>query len=117
MIRWFTNHSQGRKPSSGSKVLPTATPKRPRATPKRPRATNGPNIFAEGHKAKIAEEMAEQQRREGGDTKQVNLIRYRKIKHKLYDKLTDEEQLAYEGKAAEQNAARKALPEKSEIFT
>lgn len=60
--------------------------------------------------------MAEQQQQEGGVPKHVNLTRYRTIKQGLYDRLTDEERRAYEAKAAEQNKAAKALPERSENF-
>jgi len=73
-------------------------------------------VFAEEQKRKITELMAEQQQQEGGVPKHVNLTRYRTIKQELYDQLTDEERHAYEAKAAEQNKATKALPERSENF-
>ena len=86
------------------------------ATAKHPRATNGSRVFAEEQKRKITELMAEEKEKEGGIPKQINLRRYGKIKQELYDALTDEERRAYEVKAAEENKARKALPERSEIF-
>lgn len=60
--------------------------------------------------------MAEQQDREGGTPKQVNLTRYRAIKQELYNQLSDEERCAYEAKAAERNKAYNSLPEVSNIF-
>jgi hypothetical protein len=60
--------------------------------------------------------MAAQQDQEGGVPTQVNLRRYRAIKQELYHQLTEEEQRAYEAKAAKKNEARKAAPEASEIF-
>jgi len=86
------------------------------ATSKRPRATNGPRVFAEEYKTKIADLMAEEKEKEGGIPKLVNLTRYHKIKQQLYDQLTDEERRVYEAKAAELNEARKVLPERSENF-
>jgi len=73
-------------------------------------------VFAEEHKMKITERMAEQQDREGGIPKQVNLARYQTIKQELYDRLSDEERRAYEAKAAKKNEASKVQPEPSEIF-
>jgi len=113
MLRWFTNHSPHRSVDSGSTPLTTVTS---RATSKRPRATNGPGVFAEEQKRTITELMAEQQQQEGGVPKHVNLTRYRTIKQELYDQLTDKERRAYEAKAAEQNKAAKALPDRSENF-
>lgn len=110
MLRWFANHSPNRSSGSG---LTTASSK---AISKHPRATNGASVFAEEHKAKITDKMAEQQDKEGGTPKQVNLTRYRAIKQELYDQLTDEVRSAYEAKAAERNKASNALPEKSKIF-
>jgi hypothetical protein len=95
----------------GSDSTPLTT-----ATSKRPRATNGPSVFAEEHKRKITELMAEQQQKEGGVPKHSQPHTIPKIKQELYDQLTDEEQRAYEAKAAELNKARKALPERSENF-
>ena len=109
MLRWFMNCS----PGSGSKVSTTTTS---RATPKCPRATNGVSVFAEEHKAKITERMAEQQEQEGGNPKWVNLTHYHSIRQTLYDQLTEEEQREYEGKAAKKNEASKTQPETSEIF-
>jgi hypothetical protein len=86
------------------------------ATSKHPRAANGLGVFAEEHKGKIVEKMAEQQQQEGGVPKRVNLPRYHAIRQELYDQLTDEERQAYQAKAAEQNKARKTLPERSENF-
>jgi hypothetical protein len=110
MLRWFSNHSPLRNLRSDS------APLTPFATPKCPRATNGPRIFADEHKRKIVDLMAEEKEKEGGIPELANLTRYRNIKQELYDQLTDEERLAYEEKAAELNKARKALPERSEIF-
>src|SRR6266508_240211 len=110
MLRWFSNHSPLRNLRSDS------APLTPFTTPKCPRATNGPRIFAEEHKREIVNLMAEEKEKEGGIPELANLTRYRNIKQELYDQLTDEEWLAYEEKAAELNQARKALPERSEIF-
>lgn len=88
----------------------------PIAASKRPRATNGAEVFAKEHKEKITERMAEQKKQQGGTPQQVNLTRYRTIKKELYNRLTDEGRCTYEAKAAKTNEARKALPEKSEIF-
>ena len=112
MVRWFSNRSPLR---NGSDSTPL-TMDTPLAPSKRPRATNGPRVFAEEHKRKITELMAEEKEKEGGDPKLVNLSRYHKIKQQLYDQLTDEERRAYEAKAVEVNEARKALPERSENF-
>ena len=112
MLRWFSNHSPLRNLRSDS----TPGPLIPSTTPKCPRATNGPRIFAEEHKRKIVDLMAEEKEKEGGIPELANLTRYHKIKQELYDQLTDEERLAYEEKAAELNKARRALPERSENF-
>ena len=108
MLRWFLNRSPLRNLGSDSTPLTMTTSI---ATSKRPRATNGPRVFAEEHKRKITELMSEEQEKEGGIPKQVNLTRYHKIKQELYDKLTDEDRRTYEAKAAEQNKMGKALPE------
>ena len=60
--------------------------------------------------------MAEQQDQEGGVPKQVNLTRYNKIKHELYDRLTDKERRGYEEKAVKMNEDYKAQPDTSEVF-
>lgn len=60
--------------------------------------------------------MAEQQDKEGGAVRQINLPRYHAVKQELYHQLTSEERDAYEEKAAETNKASKALPETSRIF-
>ena len=112
MLRWFANHSPNRSAGCGSTTF-TASSK---AISKRPRATNGANVFAEEHKDKITEKMAEQQDQEGGTPKQVNLTRYRAIKQELYNQLTGEVRSAYEAKAAEKNKASNTMPEKSKIF-
>jgi hypothetical protein len=62
MVRWFANHSPHRSFALGSTALATSA-----TSPQRPRATNGANIFAEEHKARIKERMAEQQIQEGGN--------------------------------------------------
>jgi hypothetical protein len=85
-------------------------------SPQRPRATNGANIFAEEHKARIKERMAEQQMQEGGTPEKVNLARYQTIKQEFYNQLTEKERHGYEAKATEKNKAYKAIPEKSKIF-
>jgi hypothetical protein len=112
-LRWFANHSPNRSSGSGPTAVTTASSQ---AISKRPRATNGANVFAEEHKAKITEQMVEQKEKEGGTPKQVNLTRYRAIKRELYNQLSDEVRSAYEGKAAERNKAINVLPEKSKIF-
>lgn len=113
MLRWFSNRSPLRSQRGDSTPLTTDTSL---ATSKRPRATTGPRVFAEDHKKKITDLMAEEKEKEGGIPTLVNLRRYHRIKQELYDQLTVEEQCAYEAKAAEINEARKALPEKSENF-
>jgi ribosomal protein RSM22 (predicted rRNA methylase) len=105
------NRSPQRNPGSGSKTTTSS-----RAISKRPRAINSVDLFAKEHKTNITERMAEQQDKEGGIPKQVNLTRYHKIKHELYDQLTEEEQRAYEAKAAKTNEGCKAQPDASEIF-
>lgn len=60
--------------------------------------------------------MAEQKDQEDDIPKQFNLPRYHMVKQELYNQLTNEQQCAYEAKAAETNTAYKALPEKSRIF-
>jgi hypothetical protein len=71
-------------------------------------------VFAEEHKEKIKGLMAEQRQQEGGVLNHVNLTQYRTIKQELYDQLSEEEQRAYDEKAAHRNKACKALPERSE---
>jgi hypothetical protein len=93
----------------GSKAT-TASPS------KRPRAVNGADVFAQDHKAKITERMAECQGQGGGTPKQINITRYRAAKQELYYQLPDEERCAYEAKAAKKNEECKSLPEASKIF-